>query len=65
MNQRQREALDRAAEFAQERSRSNWNRIVGQMEQDVRDERQADQEAETEAQQRRSQFQVVHDNPDV
>jgi hypothetical protein len=54
MNDRQRAALDRAAEFAQERSRPNWNRVVEAEEQVLRD-------AEAEAQERRSQFHVVSD----
>lgn len=55
MNQRQRDALDRAAEFAQERSRQNWNRIVQQLEQ----VEQANRDAEAEAQERRGQFRVI------
>lgn len=57
MNQRQREALDRAAEFAQNRSRRNWNRLVEAEEQVLRD-------AETEAQERRSQFRIVDGEED-
>lgn len=52
MNDHQRAALERAAEFAQERSRRNWNRIVEQAEQEVHD-------AETEVQERRNGFYVV------
>lgn len=57
MNDHQRQALERAAEFAQERSRQNWNRMVQAEEQELRD-------AEAEAERRRSQFRVVDDHAD-
>jgi hypothetical protein len=54
VNDRQRKALERAAESAQERSRRNWNRMVQSDEQLTRD-------ANTEAEQRRSAFHIVRD----
>jgi hypothetical protein len=52
VNDRQRKALDRATEKAQERTRHNWNRMVQVDEQELRD-------AEDEARQRRQAFHVV------
>jgi hypothetical protein len=54
VNDRQRAALERAAEFAQERSRHNWNRIVEDAEQELRG-------ADHEAARRRGHFHIVND----
>jgi vacuolar-type H+-ATPase subunit H len=54
VNTRQRTALDRAIEQAQDRTRRNLNGAAQDEEQETRD-------AEAEAQQRRQSFHVVND----